>query len=62
VGNVAEFGAGQTIAIDSGTNLETALVATVGAAGDTAGAADPGATVFRRWHCWFCGRADDHCR
>jgi hypothetical protein len=48
VASVADFGAGQTIMIDTGANLETAVIATVGTAGaTTAGAAtDVGATVI----------------
>jgi hypothetical protein len=46
VASVTDFAAGQTITIDSGANLETAVIATVGTAGaTTAGAAtDVGAT------------------
>jgi hypothetical protein len=46
--SVADFAAGQTIKIDTGANLETAVIATVGTAGaTTAGAAtDVGATVI----------------
>ena len=49
VASVADFGAGQTITIDTGADLETAVIATVGTAGaTTAGAAtDVGATVIR---------------
>jgi hypothetical protein len=48
VASVADFGAGQTIMIDSGENLETAVIATVGTSGATmSGAAtDVGATVI----------------
>ena len=48
VASVADFAAGQTIMIDTGANLETAVIATVGTAGaTTAGAAtDAGATVI----------------
>jgi hypothetical protein len=48
VASVADFAAGQTIMIDTGANLETAVIATVGTAGaTTAGAAtDVGATVI----------------
>ena len=48
VASVAGFGAGQTITIDTGANLETAVIATVGTAGaTTVGAAiDVGATVI----------------
>ena len=48
VANVAGFDAGQTIMIDTGANLETAVIATVGTAGaTTVGAAtDVGATVI----------------
>jgi len=48
VASVADFGAGQTITIDSGANLETAVIATVGTAGaTTAGAATTvGATAI----------------
>jgi len=35
VAGVADFGAGQTIMIDTGANLETAVIATVGTAGAT---------------------------
>ena len=48
VASVADFGAGQTIMIDTGASLETAVIATVGTAGaTTVGAAtDVGATVI----------------
>jgi hypothetical protein len=48
VASVAGFDAGQTITIDTGANLETAVIATVGMAGaTTAGAViDVGATVI----------------
>jgi hypothetical protein len=48
VASVADFAAGQTIMIDTGADLETAVIATVGTAGaTTAGAAtDVGATVI----------------
>jgi hypothetical protein len=48
VTNVADFAAGQTIMIDAGANLETAVIATVGTAGATTlGAATAvGATVI----------------
>ena len=48
VASVADFAAGQTIMIDAGANLETAVIATVGTAGaTTVGAAtDAGATVI----------------
>ena len=48
VASVADFVAGQTIMIDTGANLETAVIATVGTAGaTTVGAAtDVGATVI----------------
>jgi alpha-L-arabinofuranosidase B-like protein/lamin tail-like protein/alpha-galactosidase-like protein len=48
VAGVADFAAGQTIAIDTGANLETAVIATVGTAGaTTSGAATPvGATAI----------------
>jgi hypothetical protein len=48
VAGVADFGAGQTIRIDTGANLETAVIATVGTAGaSTLGAAtDVGATAI----------------
>ncbi len=48
VANVADFGAGQTILIDTGANMETAVIATVGTAGaTTAGAGTSvGATVI----------------
>jgi hypothetical protein len=48
VASVAEFGAGQTIMVDTGASLETAVIATVGTPGaTTAGAAtDAGATVI----------------
>jgi non-reducing end alpha-L-arabinofuranosidase len=48
VASVAEFGAGQTVMIDSGASLETAVIATVGTPGaTTAGAAtNAGATVI----------------
>src|SRR5207302_6000363 len=48
VAGVADFGAGQTIGIDTGANFETAVIATVGTAGaTTVGAAtDVGATVI----------------
>ena len=48
VASVADFAAGQTITIDTGANLETAVIATVGTAGaTTVGAAtNVGATVI----------------
>jgi hypothetical protein len=48
VASVADFAAGQTILIDAGANLETAVIATVGTPGaTTAGTAiDVGATVI----------------
>jgi hypothetical protein len=48
VGGVTDFAAGQTIMIDAGANLETAVIATVGTAGaTTVGAATAvGATVI----------------
>jgi hypothetical protein len=48
VASVADFAAGQTITIDAGANLETAVIAAVGTAGaTTAGAAtDVGATII----------------
>jgi hypothetical protein len=48
VATVADFAAGQTITIDTGANLETAVIATVGTAGATAvtAATNAGVTVF----------------
>ena len=48
VASVAEFAAGQTIMIDTGANLETAVIATVGTAGATTveAATNAGATVI----------------
>jgi hypothetical protein len=48
VASVADFGAGQTIMIDTGASLETAVIATVGTAGATTATAatDVGATVI----------------
>jgi hypothetical protein len=48
VASVVDFAAGQTIMIDTGANLETAVIATVGAAGATTATAatDVGATVI----------------
>jgi hypothetical protein len=48
VANVADFAAGQTIMIDPGANLETAVIATVGTAGATTvgTATNVGATVI----------------
>jgi non-reducing end alpha-L-arabinofuranosidase len=48
VASVADLAAGQTILIDSGANLETAVIATVGTAGATTigAASDPGATFL----------------
>jgi hypothetical protein len=48
VASVADFAAGQTIMIDTGANLETAVIATVGMAGATTAAAatEAGATVI----------------
>jgi len=48
VASVAGFGAGQTIMIDTGANLETAVIATVGTAGATTvrAATAAGATVI----------------
>jgi hypothetical protein len=48
VASVADFGPGQTITIDTGANLETAVIATVGTAGATTvgTATNVGATVI----------------
>jgi hypothetical protein len=48
VGSVADFAAGQTIMIDTGASLETAVIATVGTAGATMveAATNAGATVI----------------
>jgi hypothetical protein len=48
VASVADFGAGQTILVDTGANPETAVIATVGTAGATTAAAatNVGATVI----------------
>jgi hypothetical protein len=48
VASVADFAAGQTIAIDTGANLESAVIATVGTAGATTAAAatNVGATII----------------
>ena len=48
VASVADFGAGQTIIIDTGANRETAVIATVGTAGGTTvgTATEVGATVI----------------
>jgi hypothetical protein len=48
VASVADFGAGQTLMIDTGANLETAVIATVGGGGaSTAGAStDAGASAI----------------
>jgi hypothetical protein len=48
VASVADFGAGQTIMIDTGANLETAVIAAVGTAGATTmgAATNAGATVI----------------
>jgi hypothetical protein len=48
VANVVDFGAGQSIALDSGANLETAVIATVGTAGATTvgTATSAGATII----------------
>jgi hypothetical protein len=48
VASVADFGAGQTILIDTGADLESAVIATVGSAGATRmrAATDVGATVI----------------
>lgn len=48
VANVADFSAGQTLIIDAGANLETAVIATVGTQGATtvSTATDAGATVI----------------
>ncbi len=48
VASVADFAAGQTIMIDTGANLETAIIATVGTAGATtqSAATEEGATVI----------------
>jgi hypothetical protein len=48
VASVAEFAAGQTITIDTGANVETAVIATVGTPGATAAGAatEVGATVI----------------
>ncbi len=49
VASVNDFASGQTIAIDSGANLETAVIASVGTSGATTliGAESAGATVVR---------------
>jgi hypothetical protein len=49
VASVAGFEAGQTLRIDAGSNLETAVIATVGTPGATTmtGAASAGATVIK---------------
>jgi hypothetical protein len=49
VSNVAEFSAGQTIMIDTGANLETVVIATVGTAGAIVlnAATSAGATMIR---------------
>jgi hypothetical protein len=49
VARVADFAAGQTVTIDAGAGLETAVIATVGTAGGTTvgTATDVGATVIR---------------
>jgi hypothetical protein len=48
VASVADFAAGQTIGIDTGSNLESAVIATVGTAGATtvSAATSVGATVI----------------
>jgi len=48
VAGVADFGAGQTITVDTGANRETAVIATVGTAGatTTAAAIEAGTTVI----------------
>jgi hypothetical protein len=48
VGSVVDFGVGQTIVIDAGANVETAVIATVGTAGATtvSAATNGGATVI----------------
>jgi hypothetical protein len=48
VASVADFAAGQTIRIDTGANLQTAVIATVGTAGATtvSAATNVGATVI----------------
>jgi hypothetical protein len=48
VASVADFAAGQTVAIDTGANVETAVIATVGTAGAStvAAATNTGATVL----------------
>jgi alpha-L-arabinofuranosidase B-like protein/lamin tail-like protein/alpha-galactosidase-like protein len=48
VGSVADFAAGQTITIDTGASLETAIIATVGTAGATTvrAATNVGATII----------------
>jgi hypothetical protein len=48
IASIAGFGAGQTIMIDTGENIEDAVIATVGTAGATTASAatDPGATVI----------------
>ncbi len=62
VASVAGFGAGQTIMIDTGANLETAVIATVGTAGaTTVGAAtDVGATVIPVASATGFSRRPDH--
>ena len=48
VASVADFAAGQAVTVDTGANLETAVIATVGTAGATTvgSATDVGATVI----------------
>jgi hypothetical protein len=48
VASVADFAEGQTITIDTGANLETAVIAAIGSGGATtnASATAPGATVI----------------
>ena len=62
VASVAGFAAGQTIRIDTGANLETAVIATVGTAGATTvgTATDAGATVIPVARHGFQRRPDHH--
>ena len=59
---MAGFDAGQTIMIDTGANLETAVIATVGTAGaTTVGAAtSAGATVIPVANAIRLSRRPDH--
>src|SRR6185295_10793304 len=64
VASVADFAAGQTITLDTGVNIETAVIAMVGTAGATTvgTATNVSATVIPVGSAAGFGRPDDHYR